>query len=267
LFKVRFLDGGKGWISGSYGALLSTADGGSNWNARSSGTTEHRFGLAALNEQTAWAVGSRGTILHTQDGGRSWINASLSEDLTLSSVAFVNPTRGWIVGEFGAIFRTQNGGKSWDKQKSPVEVSFASGESRNLFALLLREPETGWAFGLDGVVLKTHKGSRWEIVRQKKESDSSAANHLFAAAASNDRLWAVGERGTVLQSDPDGLDWQQAKVETPRLSLNGIAFGNNGFGLIVGNRGVMLRTEDGGITWKRLKIAPQEPGKGLSRIP
>jgi hypothetical protein len=29
----------------------------------------------------------------------------------------------------------------------------------------------------------------------------------------------------------------------------------------------MLRTEDGGITWKRLKIAPQEPGKGLSRIP
>jgi photosystem II stability/assembly factor-like uncharacterized protein len=266
LFQVRFLSRGKGLISGSYGTLLSTADGGSNWNAQLSGTTEHLFGLAALNEQTGWAVGSRGTMLHTQDGGRSWINASLSEDLTLSSVAFVNPTKGWIVGEFGVIFRTQNGGKSWDKQKSPVEVSFVSGESRNLFALLVREP--GWAFGLDGVVLKTRKGSRWEIVRQKKKNDNStAANHLFAAAASNGRLWTVGERGTVLQSDPDGLNWQQAKAEVPRLSLNGIAFGKNGFGLIVGNRGVVLRTENGGTTWKRLKITPQGPGKGISRTP
>jgi photosystem II stability/assembly factor-like uncharacterized protein len=268
LFQVRFLGSEKGLISGSYGTLLYTADGGSNWSAQSTGTTEHLFGLAALNEEAAWTVGSRGTILYTQNGGRSWINASLAEDLTLSSVAFINATKGWIVGEFGVIFQTQNGGKSWDKQKSPVEVSFVSGESRNLFAFLLREPETGWAFGLDGVVLKTRKGSGWEIVRQRKENDSSAAaNHLFAAAASDGRLWAVGERGTVLQSDLDGLNWRQAKVETPRLSLNGIAFGKNGFGLIVGNRGVMLRTEDGGITWKRLKIAPQEPGKGLSRTP
>jgi photosystem II stability/assembly factor-like uncharacterized protein len=268
LFQVRFLNREKGLISGSYGTLLSTIDGGSNWSAQSTGTTEHLFGLTALNEETAWAVGSRGTILHTQDGGRSWINASLSEDLTLSSVAFVSPTNGWIGGEFGVIFRTQNGGKSWDKQKSPVEVSFVSGESRNLFALLFRGPDTGWAFGLDGVILKTRQGSRWEIVRQKKESDTFAAtNHLFAAAASDGRLWAVGERGTVLQSDPDGLSWRQAKAETPRVSLNGIAFGKNGFGLIVGNRGVILRTQDGGITWKRLKIAPQGPGKGLSRIP
>jgi photosystem II stability/assembly factor-like uncharacterized protein len=268
LFRIRFLSKRKGLISGSYGTLLSTADGGSNWSAQSTGTTEHLFGLAVLNEQTGWAVGSRGTILRTQDAGRSWINASLSEDLTLSSVAFVNSTTGWIVGEFGVIFRTQNGGKSWKRQKSPVEVSFVSGESRNLFALLLRKPETGWAFGLDGVVLKTGKGPRWEIVRQKKESDNSAAaNHLFAAAASNGRLWAVGERGTVLHSDPDGLNWQQAKVATPRLSLNGIAFGTNGLGLIVGNRGVMLRTEDGGTTWKRLKITLQQPGKSFSRIP
>ena len=170
LFQVRFLGEGKGWIVGSYGTLLYSADGGSNWSVQSTGTTEHLFGLTTLNEQTAWAVGNRGTILHTQDGGRSWINASLSEDLTLSSVAFVNPTKGWIVGEFGVIFQTLNGGKSWDKQKSPVEVSFVSGESRNLFALLFRDSATGWAFGLDGVVLKTRQGSRWEIVRRKKKA-------------------------------------------------------------------------------------------------
>jgi photosystem II stability/assembly factor-like uncharacterized protein len=267
LFQVRFLNGEKGWISGSYGTLLYTADGGNNWSAQPTGTIEHLFGLTSVNEQTGWAVGSRGTILHTRDGGRSWINSSLSEDLALSSVAFVNSTKGWIVGEFGVIFQTQNGGRNWIKQKSPVEVSFVSGESRNLFALLL-EAETGWAFGLDGVVLKTRGGSRWEIVRQKKDSVSSpGANHLFAAAAFNGRFWAVGERGTLLHSDSDGSNWRQAGAETPRVSLNGIAFGKDGFGLIAGNRGVILRTEDGGTTWQRLKIAPQGQGKGLSRIP
>jgi photosystem II stability/assembly factor-like uncharacterized protein len=268
LFRVRFLSGEKGWISGSYGTLLYTADGGNNWSAQPTGTLEQLFGLTSVNEHTGWAVGSRGTILHTQDGGRSWLNSSLSEDLTFSDVAFINASRGWIVGEFGVIFQTRDGGKSWDKQKSPVEVSFVSGESRNLFAVLFPEPENGWAFGLDGVVLKTRGGSRWEIVRQKKDSDSSPrANHLFAAAAINGRLWAVGERGTLLHSDSDGSSWRQATAETPPVSLNGIAFGKDGFGLIVGNRGVILRTEDGGTTWKRLKIALQGQGKELSRTP
>jgi photosystem II stability/assembly factor-like uncharacterized protein len=268
LFRVRFLNREHGWISGSYGTLLYTADGGNNWSARPTGTVEQLFGLTSVNEHTGWAVGSRGTILHTQDGGRSWLNSSLSEDLTFSDVAFINANRGWIVGEFGVIFQTRDGGKSWGKQKSPVEVSFVSGESRNLFAVLFPEPETGWAFGLDGVVLKTRGGSRWEIVRQKKDSDSSPrANHLFAAAAINGRLWAVGERGTLLHSDSDGSSWRQATAETPPVSLNGIAFGKDGFGLIVGNRGVILRTDDGGTTWKRLKIALQGQGKELSRTP
>jgi photosystem II stability/assembly factor-like uncharacterized protein len=268
LFQVRFLNDKKGWISGSYGTLLYTTDGGKHWSAQRTGTTEHLFGLTFVNEQTGWAVGSRGTILYTRDGGRSWNKASLSEDLTLNSVAFVNLTSGWIVGEFGVIFYTQNGGKNWIKQKSPVEVSFVSGESRNLFALLFAQSANGWAFGLDGVILKTHGGSPWEIIRQRENTQgSSGANHLFAAATSRGRLWAVGERGTLLQSDSEGKSWREAKAETPRVSLNGIAFGKNGLGFIVGNRGVILVTADGGITWRRLQIAPQGQDKGLTRIP
>ena len=264
LFQVRFLSGEKGWISGSYGTVLHTTDGGQNWIAQPTGTTEHLFGLTFVNEQMGWAVGSRGTILQTRDSGRSWINLSLSEDLTFSSVAFVNSARGWIVGEFGVIFQTRDGGKNWIKQKSPVEVSFVSGESGNLFALLFLTPEKGWAFGLDGVVLKTLGGSSWKIMRQKEKTSSSPdANHLFAAAAFDGHLWAVGERGTLLQSDSEGKSWRQVKTEAPRVSLNAIAFGKNGLGLIVGNRGVLLRTEDGGTTWNRLNVMLQ----GSSRIP
>jgi photosystem II stability/assembly factor-like uncharacterized protein len=43
-------------------------------------------------------------------------------------------------------------------------------------------------------------------------------------------------------------------LQIPRLSLNAIAFGSDGFGLMVGNRGLVVRTADGGKTWQRLKI-------------
>ena len=262
LFRVRFKDPKRGWISGSYGSILHTTNGGKSWSAQPSNTSEHLFGLTFVDEQVGCAVGSRGTILQTRDGGRSWNNTSVAEDLTFSDVAFVNATRGWIAGEFGTIFHTADSGKSWIKQKSPIEVSFASGESRNLFALLFTEPETGWVFGLDGIILKTLNGATWQVVRQSKKANSSAAaNHLFAAAASNGRLWSVGERGTMLRSNSEGERWQEARVET-RVTLNGIAFGKDGLGLTVGNRGIILRTEDSGITWRRLRITLQGREKG-----
>jgi photosystem II stability/assembly factor-like uncharacterized protein len=134
--------------------------------------------------------------------------------------------------------------------------------------LLFPDSQKGWAFGLDGVILSTKNGSRWEVARHNGDAAGVARrHHLFAAAAFKDQLWAAGERGTLLHSDLEGKTWQQVKAGIPPVSLNDIAFGKNGFGLIVGNRGVILRTQDGGATWRRLRIVTQGPGKGTSRAP
>jgi photosystem II stability/assembly factor-like uncharacterized protein len=267
LFRVHFRTSSEGWIAGSYGTVLHTANGGKQWSVQRTGTTEHLFGLTSVGSEL-WAVGSRGTILHTRGEGGSWLNSPLPEDLTFSSISFVDSARGWIAGEFGVIFQTQNGGNTWTKQRSPVEVSFASGESRNLFALLFPDSKNGFAFGLDGVILKTRGGARWDIVHQKENSNNfNGSNHLFAAAAFNGRLWAVGERGVVLQSDLAGESWRAHKAKTPRFSLNGIAFGKDGWGLIVANRGVILRTDDGGATWRLARIMPRGAGQGASQFP
>ncbi|MGH7793559.1 MAG: WD40/YVTN/BNR-like repeat-containing protein [Candidatus Binatia bacterium] len=255
LFSVQFVSPLKGWISGSYGTILHTSDAGKSWRAHSVDTSEHLFASNWLEESHGWMAGSRGMTIRTRDGGRSWTNLVVPGDFTFNAVNFVNPLRGWLAGEFGAIFRTSDGGKTWVKQKSPIEVSFASGASQNLFALLFTKPTVGYAFGLDGVVLKTNDGTRWEIVRQREDTNGTT-HHLFAAAAFNGRISVVGERGTLLQSDSLN-QWRQADLQIPRLSLNGIAFGKDGFGLVVGNRGLVLRTENGGKTWKRLKINAQ----------
>ena len=268
LFNVRFVSPLKGWIGGSYGTVLHTTDGGKNWRAQPVGTTEHLFAADWLEETHGWLVGSRGTTVRTEDGGRSWSASTLPGDFTFSGIKFISATRGWMVGEFGVIFQTKDGGKSWVKQKSPVEVSFSSGASQNLFALLFTARTEGYAFGLDGLVLKTRDGSRWEIIRQRESANSAGAtDHLFAAAVFNGRIFVVGERGTLLQSDPDTGNWRQVDLQIPRLSLNGIAIGKDGFGLTVGNRGLVLRTEDGGKTWKRLKIDPQLKTRNAFPLP
>ena len=123
------------------------------------GTTEHLFALDWLDETHGWMAGSRGMTIRTNDGGRSWTNLDRAGGFHFQRRSHLSSaTRGWIAGEFGVIFQTPDGGKSWVKQKSPVEVSFASGASQNLFALLFTAPTDGYAFGLDGLVLKTRDG-------------------------------------------------------------------------------------------------------------
>ena len=143
-----------GWISGSYGTVLQTRDGGMSWHAQPLNIAEHLFASHWLDESHGWLAGSRGMTIQTSDGGRSWTNLVVPGDFTFNAVTFANASRGWLAGEFGVIFQTSDGGKSWVKQKSPVEVSFDSGASQNLFALLFTAPTNGYAFGLDGLVLK-----------------------------------------------------------------------------------------------------------------
>lgn len=268
LYRPKFLNPKQGWIVGSFGTLLRTDDGGAKWRIQATGTDEHLFGLSWVNEKTGAAVGSRGTILRTEDGGSTWADKSLAEDLTLNGIAFVDAKRGWVAAEFGAIFHSGDGGVSWRRQKSPVEVAVASGESQNLFALLFDPAGSGWAFGLDGVILKSRVSAAWEVVRRKQNSQGSfEANHLFAAARFNGRLWAVGERGTLLHADTEGREWRQHKLDIPRVSLNAIAFNRDGFGLAAGNRGVVLRTLDGGKSWSRLKINLQSISRDRKPFP
>ncbi len=274
LFRVGFVNPEKGWISGSYGTILRTRDGGGSWEVQGTPTTEHLFGLNFLNESIGWAVGSRGTVLYTDNGGLAWVDRSIGEDVILNDVGFINRREGWVVGEFGRIYHTVDGGQSWVKQKSPIEVSFISGENRNLFRLLFIRSEgdgkglmNSWAFGLDGVILKTREGEQWEVVHKNGSSNSVATvHHLFDAVIFRGRKWAVGERGTAVFAGVRDEGWVPVGLDMPPVSLNGIAFGLDGLGFIVGNRGVVLRTKDGGEKWDRIKIVPRGPGKGISRV-
>jgi photosystem II stability/assembly factor-like uncharacterized protein len=262
LFRISLVGANEGWISGGYGTILHTRDGGKSWHKQQTGIEEHLFGIDFIDERRGWAVGSRGTVLSTDDGGATWVNRSIEADIILNDVRFVDAKQGWAVGEFGRIYHTRDGGLTWAKQNSPVEVPFISGASRNLFRLLVSNSQELWAFGLDGVVLTSKDGEKWETATSG-DSSPVAANHLFSASGAGSKKWAVGERGTVLVSS-HGENWEEPGAKFSPSNLNGIAFSNGDTGLIVGNRGTILRTDDAGTRWTAVRIALKQPTNGVS---
>lgn len=79
---------------------------------------------------------------------------------------------------------------------------------------------------------------------------SAQANHavLLGVVRAGERLVAVGERGVILLSDDNGLQWRQARVPVS-VTLSAVQFVNAHEGWAVGHSGVVLHSRDGGESW------------------
>ncbi|MHC8306113.1 WD40/YVTN/BNR-like repeat-containing protein [Pseudomonas sp. PB3P13] len=71
---------------------------------------------------------------------------------------------------------------------------------------------------------------------------------LLDLARAGTRLVAVGERGIVLLSDDNGVNWRQADVPVS-VSLTAVQFVDANTGWAVGHAGVVLATRDAGEHW------------------
>jgi photosystem II stability/assembly factor-like uncharacterized protein len=71
---------------------------------------------------------------------------------------------------------------------------------------------------------------------------------LLSVARAGRRLVAVGDRGTVLLSDDDGLTWKEAASGTGEL-LTDVIFPNATEGWAVGQDSTILHSSDGGQHW------------------
>jgi photosystem II stability/assembly factor-like uncharacterized protein len=80
---IYFIDSRRGWIvagmneqnlpSGKeHGVILTTADGGENWNLLAHVEDHYLWSVFFLNENVGWVAGLNGTFLKTEDGGKTW---------------------------------------------------------------------------------------------------------------------------------------------------------------------------------------------------
>ncbi|MDQ3193808.1 MAG: YCF48-related protein, partial [Bacteroidota bacterium] len=115
-----------------------------------------------------------------------------------------------------------------------------------LFGSFYLNPNTGWACGDAGTIIKTTDGgSSWII--GKTQTKHSIRSPFFIDENTG---IACGLSGTVLKTTDGGNNWNKIILNTTG-NLFSVKFLNSSTGFIVGDTGMVFKTTNGGVSWTR----------------
>jgi len=200
-FDMYFLNEDVGWLVGEYHsdstftAILSTTDGGENWDFEYKNYDKHIFlSIYCLDQNHRWAVGGSGLIAkHTVSAG--WRTVDSPTDLPLRTVLFSDEKTGWIAGgyrggryEYQTIWlKSIDGGENWEE---------LTGFNYLINDIFFINPDIGWAVGENeyrqGVILETKDGGENWMVHTDTLSAPLNAIHFKDGYG-----WAVGGRSSL----------------------------------------------------------------------
>lgn len=109
---VQFIERDHGVVTGEFGTVMTTADGGTNWT-RAEKIPADFYPYAALftTPQTGYLSGLTGTMLHTTNGGKSW--EKLANAGGLPQFGFVRQGEAlYSVGAGGSMLRLEK--NAWE---------------------------------------------------------------------------------------------------------------------------------------------------------
>jgi len=251
LSSIFFLDPQNGWAVGEQGVIIHTTNGGKTWEKQKSPVPFFHMKVYFATALKGWIASEQTHILHTNDGGKTWGIQFKDKDAILKSISFCDPLHGWAVGEYGFIYHTRNGGVTWQKQGGEFVVSEETGDVEGgtfLFDVLAVDPQTAWAVGIDGYVIKTVDGGKtW-----KEVATGAPETQLFCVASDRAGTVLVGGSGTFLSSTDKGRTWKIPEFKPPIEYewIYGIARrGNSGFVAVGGGGAIYLEFSN---TWKRV---------------
>jgi photosystem II stability/assembly factor-like uncharacterized protein len=169
MYDIIFVDSNIGFISGEYGVLYKTTDGGNSWNQINIGTTNDLWSLAWSGSRLFVLSGYRvddiqlkaDSICYTDDL-INWYCQRL--DTSLNNIVFVNDTVGYGTGTMlgsswtspGHVLRTTNKGQSWEMIYSAPNPQYQF--EGCFYQLSFADENTGWVMGQEGQLFKTSNG-------------------------------------------------------------------------------------------------------------
>ncbi len=262
LHTVEFADSKTGWAAGTYGRIIHTTTGGTNWEYLSQGPRNDLYAIQISDTLNGYAAGP-GVFLVTNTGGKIWERRSAPSFYIIGSMYVIDENDIIAVADDGNIYHTSDGGWSWKRvyQDSP---------ERGLRDVCFASNGTGIAVGYEGTIIRTtNRGQTWNSIH------SGVTDWLLGCHAVDDtRAWAVG-LGVMLRTDDGGLTWRNT-----HQSISGatdIFFLDEQHGWVVGftfppSHGFIGRTVDGGENWEFQyfldqlldKISISESGKGVA---
>ncbi|WP_255611642.1 WD40/YVTN/BNR-like repeat-containing protein [Marinobacterium arenosum] len=199
---------------------------GLHWQAVELPTEEDVLALTCAPDNGLWVVGSFSTILGSADKGVSWNQNSLNEDAMLTAIQFLDGDQVVVSGEFGLVAKSRDGGRNWQPSEYMPDDFYPQG-------VHFTNAAQGWAAGLSGTILHTEDGGlSWQAQVTPTESP------LYGFHKSGDRLFALGDHGTVLELNGDS--WR--RIATPNIPVylrDGEALNDNQL-LVAGGWGALF---------------------------
>lgn len=255
---VFFLDESHGWTVGDYGAVMSTTDGGKEWNVlrRVNQEVPRYYACYFISEKKGWVVGyniEKGLLLSTEDGGWNLKEYGNFPGALFYDVQFISDKEGWVVGGLGngpVILHTNDGGNKWEIQET--------GGTGYLQKVLFLDKNNGFAIGGTSsyapLVLRTDNGGKtWN--KQTIPVDTGRGEDIFFLNSLEGWIVLVE---TIIKTTDGGDTWKEVPIP-PNSYVSSARFKNSNEGFFIGSNksglfssGMIAKTEDGCQTFEKL---------------
>ncbi len=269
-----------GWvvgdISGGFGMILHTVDGGNTWTRQGDSSTIPNASLVAVravDSLQAWAVGDPsggfGVILTTQDAGETWERLPHNSGIPasdLSDLSILGENNIWVSGGNNTIIHSTDEGNSWASMSDPVYDSF------NMTSISVVDASNIWACGSDGtdaiIIHSTDGGITWTA-----EGDSILLTDyplISISAFDQDHCWTVGHGYTMANTVNSGVNWDLCTPDSLHRTpfsddANGVCPTSVNRAWVAIDYGKLYLTEDGGSSWAQQSVPPEAGGYYLLR--
>lgn len=250
LTSVYFASANKGWAVGHEGLILTTNDGGLNWEVQQTGRDTVAQSIPLLEAEVARL---QGLLDATEDPEEQDVIAFDQEyfifaledaqaalengpNEPLLNIWFKDENIGYAVGAYGAFLATTDGGENWQLKSLSLDNPdkyhlnrFTSSADGTLYIV----GESGMAFRSDD------QGTTWKKLPVPYDGS------LFGILAlEGDALLIYGLRGNIYHSSDKGDNW--TAVDSPIESILVAGAKSDGKVVLVGASGIVLQSDSDG---------------------
>ena len=257
LTGVHFIDEDRGWAVGHGGVVLSTSNGGEQWDKVLDGTQlaalllERAMARAAAlpadesEESVQAARDIQDAKLLVEDGpDKPFLSVYADEDIGLL-----------VTGAFGLLLHSDNGGVTWESWQNRVPNYMGN----HLYAVL-RSGDALYLVGEQGSVFRSDDlGQSFEALSAPYEG-----SFFGAIAVGEQGVMAFGLRGNAFVYQ-DASGWQRIELPTNATVNNGVRL-NDGSIILVTQAGEALHYSVDAQTFDRLKVPASAPLVGIDQI-
>ncbi len=242
LEDIEFYDENHGIAVGGYivgndtAVILTTQDGGQNWNKKTFPNHKRLKKAYFLSGNTIVAVGVYGVVFRTTDGGETWTTQDIGS--SLSDVYFFDEMNGIALGSY-KVMHTHDGGISWE------EGAYLSADHFTF------KGSTGYAVNYQSDIYKTvDSGYVWNRISKRMQ----IGNLTNAAFADTLHIWACRQNDTQLVTTSDGgYNWSSVNIGASGDILD-VCFPSPNVGYAIEKTEKINRTTDGGENWEEIHI-------------